>query len=52
MFLTALGYDEALSRSALRVSLSHDNTEEEIAVLNRELPRIIAALRPQPPAVS
>jgi cysteine desulfurase len=49
--LSAMGYDEKISRSALRISLSHYNTEEEIDRINEKLPAIIAELRrrkPQP----
>jgi cysteine desulfurase len=43
--LAAMGYDEKISRSALRISLSHYNTEEEIDIINEKLPLIIAKLR-------
>ncbi|MDR2053163.1 MAG: cysteine desulfurase [Treponema sp.] len=43
--LGAMGYDDAISRSALRISLSHYNTEEEIDIINNRLPVIITELR-------
>jgi cysteine desulfurase len=43
--LAALGYDDSISHSALRISLSHYNTEEEIDAINETLPLIITALR-------
>jgi cysteine desulfurase len=43
--LAAMGYDEKISRSALRISLSHYNTEEEIGIINEKLSLIIAKLR-------
>jgi cysteine desulfurase len=43
--LNALGYGHTLSRSALRISLSHYNTEEEIDIINAKLPLIIGELR-------
>jgi cysteine desulfurase len=43
--LAALGYDDAVAQSALRISLSHYNTEEEIDIINSKLPGIVAQLR-------
>jgi cysteine desulfurase len=43
--LGAMGYDDEISRSALRLSLSCYNTEEEIDAINNKLPLIIAELR-------
>ena len=43
--LAALGYDDGISHSALRISLSRYNTGEEIDVINQKLPLIINKLR-------
>jgi cysteine desulfurase len=43
--LKSLGYSDEISHSALRISLSHYNTEEEINILNEKLPVIVAKLR-------
>jgi cysteine desulfurase len=43
--LSALGYDDSISRSALRISLSRYNTDEEIDMINQKLPVIINKLR-------
>ncbi|GHV76517.1 cysteine desulfurase NifS [Spirochaetia bacterium] len=43
--LTALGYDDKIARSALRISLSEYNTEEEIDVIINKMPAIIEELR-------
>ncbi|MDR2484779.1 MAG: cysteine desulfurase [Treponema sp.] len=43
--LKSLGYDDEISHSALRISLSHYNTEKEIGIINEKLPRIITELR-------
>lgn len=43
--LSALGYDKEIARSALRISLSHYNTEKEIDRINEKLPRLIRELR-------
>jgi cysteine desulfurase len=43
--LTALGYDAGASRGALRISLSHLNTEEEVMAVCRALPRVIERFR-------
>jgi cysteine desulfurase len=43
--LGAMGYDDVISRSALRLSLSRYNTKEEIDAINNKLPLIIADLR-------
>jgi cysteine desulfurase len=43
--LTALGYDDTIARSALRISLSEYNTEEEIDVIIHKMPPIIEELR-------
>jgi cysteine desulfurase len=43
--LTAMGYDDALAHSALRVSLSRYNTESEIDVIIEKLPDVVAGLR-------
>jgi cysteine desulfurase len=46
--LSALGYEDSIARSALRISLSHYNTEEEIDIINEKLPVIVTALRQRP----
>lgn len=43
--LAALGYDESISHSALRISLSPYNTEAEIDTINQKLPILITRLR-------
>ncbi|MDR2535016.1 MAG: cysteine desulfurase [Treponema sp.] len=43
--LTALGYDKKCARSALRISLSEFNTEEEIDILIHKITYIVAELR-------
>ncbi|MDR2785880.1 MAG: cysteine desulfurase [Treponema sp.] len=43
--LGAMGYDDEISRSALRISLSHYNTEQEVDIINGRLPVIITELR-------
>lgn len=43
--LSAMGYDDKISRSALRISLSRYNTEKEIDTINGRLPVIITELR-------
>ena len=43
--LAALGYAEDISHSALRITLSRYNTEEEIDTINEKLPIIITDLR-------
>ncbi|GMO39659.1 MAG: cysteine desulfurase NifS [Termitinemataceae bacterium] len=43
--LSALGYGGKIARSALRISLSKYNTEEEIDVIINKMPSIIAELR-------
>ncbi|MDR1985648.1 MAG: cysteine desulfurase [Treponema sp.] len=43
--LRAMGYDEEIARSALRISLSQYNTEQDIDRINEELPRIIREVR-------
>jgi cysteine desulfurase len=43
--LFAMGYDDKISRSALRISLSQYNTEEEIDVINEKLPAILSEVR-------
>ncbi|MDR2521741.1 MAG: aminotransferase class V-fold PLP-dependent enzyme, partial [Spirochaetaceae bacterium] len=43
--LTALGYNAELARSAVRISLSHYNTAEEIDVITGRLPAIISEVR-------
>ncbi|MDR2480756.1 MAG: cysteine desulfurase [Spirochaetaceae bacterium] len=43
--LTALGYADDIARSAVRISLSHYNTAEEIDIINEKLPRIISEVR-------
>jgi cysteine desulfurase len=43
--LGAMGYDDEISRSALRMSLSHYNTEKEVDIINGRLPVIITELR-------
>jgi cysteine desulfurase len=43
--LSAMGYDDEISRSALRISLSRYNTEREIDTINARLPVIITELR-------
>ncbi|MHB9293634.1 cysteine desulfurase [Hollandina sp. SP2] len=43
--LRAMGYDEEIAQSALRISLSHYNTEQEIDSINEKLPRLIRELR-------
>jgi cysteine desulfurase len=47
--LAAMGYDDRISHSALRISLSRYNTEEEIDVINAKLALIISALRHKKP---
>jgi cysteine sulfinate desulfinase/cysteine desulfurase-like protein len=44
-----MGYDEKISHSALRISLSHYNTEEEIDSINEKLPAIVAEVRRRKP---
>jgi cysteine desulfurase len=43
--LTAMGYDKEIALSALRISLSHYNTEKEIDTINEKLPLLIGELR-------
>jgi cysteine desulfurase len=43
--LSAMGYDDKISHSALRISLSHYNTEKEIDIINEKLPMIISKIR-------
>jgi cysteine desulfurase len=43
--LAATGYDESISRGTLRISLSENNTEEEIDTIIDKLPLIIAEIR-------
>ncbi|MDR1149922.1 MAG: cysteine desulfurase [Spirochaetaceae bacterium] len=43
--LTAMGYDPKIAQSALRISLSHYNTEKEIDTINKKLPLLVAELR-------
>jgi cysteine desulfurase len=43
--LLAMGYDEEISLSSLRISLSHYNTEEEIDVINKTLPLVVEKVR-------
>jgi cysteine desulfurase len=43
--LTALGYEDVLARSALRITLSSRNTDREIDEISRRLPRLIEELR-------
>jgi cysteine desulfurase len=43
--LTAMGYDKEIAQSALRISLSHYNTEKEIDTINERLPPLIGELR-------
>ncbi|MDR2796746.1 MAG: cysteine desulfurase [Treponema sp.] len=43
--LSAIGYDDEISQNALRISLSHYNTENEIDSINEKLPRLIRELR-------
>lgn len=43
--LSAMGYADELAHSALRISLSHYNTEKDIDRINETLPRIITEVR-------
>jgi cysteine desulfurase len=43
--LGAMGYDDEISHSALRISLSHYNTDEEIDIINEKLPPIVREIR-------
>jgi cysteine desulfurase len=43
--LDAMGYDNEISRGALRISLSHYNTGQEIDIINEKLPSVIRELR-------
>jgi cysteine desulfurase len=43
--LSALGLSDDIARSALRISLSHYNTAEEIDVITERLPAIISEIR-------
>jgi cysteine desulfurase len=43
--LLAMGYDEEISLSSLRISLSHYNTEKEIDTINKILPPIVDKIR-------
>ncbi|HVP89932.1 MAG TPA: aminotransferase class V-fold PLP-dependent enzyme [Terriglobales bacterium] len=43
--LTAIGLRPEIARSSIRMSLGRTNTEEDVAVVLRELPEIIAKLR-------
>jgi cysteine desulfurase len=43
--LLSMGYDERISASSLRVSLSHYNTEKEIDIINKKLPSIVDKIR-------
>jgi cysteine desulfurase len=43
--LSAMGYEDKISHSALRISLSHYNTEKEIDIINEKLPLIISKVR-------
>jgi cysteine desulfurase len=43
--LLAMGYDEEISASSLRISLSHYNTEKEIDLINKALPPVVDKIR-------
>jgi cysteine desulfurase len=47
--LVAMGYDGTISHSALRISLSHYNTEKEIDSINEKLPMIVSEIRRRKP---
>jgi cysteine desulfurase len=46
--LTAMGYPPELARGALRFSLGHETTAEEIDRVVQVVPGVVAALRGEP----
>lgn len=50
--LLAMGFDKAAAQSAIRVSLGHQNSEQEISLFVAALERVVARIRAQAPRPS